>query len=290
VSIQRQIREDLSMSHRVDRRFCATAAMLVVLACAGRADAGLQLINNGDFEPDLSGWTTANQAGSAGGWYSQTGTTAPITTFYQVQAPPGPTHAAMSDGLLGGSHVLYQDFFVPQGGVSAATLSFDRFIANQPGEFLQLPFNPLPTLDYTVDGNRQARVDILLAGTNPFSVAASDVLMNLFTTQPTDPNVSGYTTQSADLTALLNAHTGQTLRLRFAEVNSAAFIRATAPVNFGVDLVGLDVTLVPEPTSLALLTFGCLGLASYAWRRMRAGASLAFADSPDSATSPEIDP
>jgi hypothetical protein len=286
-TIHRQIREDFSMSHRTDRRHCATAAILVVLACAGRADAGLQLITNGDFESGLSGWTMAVQPGSNGGWFSQTGTTSPLTNS-PVQPPPGPTHAAMSDGSRG-SQVLYQDFFVPQGGFSAATLSFDLAIANQGRSF----FNPLSTLDYAIDNNLQARVDILLAGTDPFSVASGDVLLNLFTTHRGDPNFSGYTASSADLTALLNAHSGQTLRLRFAEVNGTQMVLRTsfvAPLNFGVDLVGLDVTGVHEPTSLALLAFGCLGLASYAWRRMRAGASSAAEGSPGPATSPEIGP
>ena len=273
------------MSNRQNRR-SSRAALLIVFLCATRADAGLQLITNGDFESGLSGWTTATQAGSQGGWYSQAGTLSPLTN-YSVQPPPGPTHAAMSDGFFG-SQVLYQDFLVPQGGLAAATLSFDRFIANQ-SRGVTYPFNPLDTLDYTVAGNRQARVDILNAGADPFSLNPGDVLLNLFTTGPNDPNFSGYTTQSADLTAFLNAHEGQTLRLRFAEVNSSGFVRS-GPINFGVDLVGLDVTLVPEPTSLALLAFGVLGLASYGWRRMRAGASSVPEGSSGPAHPPEIDP
>ena len=276
------------MSNRQNRR-SSRAALLIIFLCATRADAGLQLITNGDFESGLSGWTTATQAGSQGGWYSQTGTLSPLTN-YSVQPPPGPTHAAMSDGYYFGSQVLYQDFFVPQGGLAAATLSFDRFIANQSTAFGRNPFIPLDTLDYTISGNRQARVDILDAGADPFSMKPSDLLLNLFTTQTTDPNVSGYTTQSTDLTSFLNAHAGETLRLRFAEVNSLGYYRYSAPLNFGVDLVGLDVTLVPEPTSLALLAFGVLGLASYGWRRMRAGASSVPEDSSGPAHPPEIDP
>ena len=275
-----------------DRSECGVKAMFFVLFCVARADAGLQLISNGDFESGLSGWTVAIQPGGQGGWYDQSGTRSPLTRF-PVEAPPGPTHSAMSDASFG-SQVLYQDFVVPQGGVVAATLTFERFIANQydlgsGAGYGPNPFSSPDSLDYTISGNRQARVDILGSGADPFSVSAGDVLLNLFRTRPDDPSVSDYETQSADLTALLNAHAGQTLRLRFAEVNNQGFFRYQPdPLNFGVDLVGLDATLVvPEPSSLALLAFGSLGLASHAWRKR-------FVGRPEDATepdgSPEIDP
>ena len=54
----------------------------------------------------------------------------------------------------------------------------------------------------------------------PFRVMASDVLLTLFQTNPGDPLTSGYTSFSADLTALLNANLGQTQRLRFAETDN----------------------------------------------------------------------
>ena len=258
------------------------AAWLIVLALAGRADAGFQLITNGDFESGLSGWTTVVQPGGVGGWYSQMGSLSPLTSR-SVQAPPGPTHAAMSDGY--GSQVLYQDFLVPQGGVAAATLSFERAIANQDDSRfgLRYSFNPLDTLDYTAQLNRQARVDILTAGADPFSVRPGDVLQNLYRTETGDPDFSGYTTQAADVTALLNAHAGQTLRLRFAEVNSLVFFRGSpsGPLNFGVDLVSLDVSSVPEPMSLVLLASGGLGLASYAWRKRKGVTASPAPEGPD---------
>jgi hypothetical protein len=156
----------------------------------------------------------------------------------------------MTDQGGPGSHVLFQDFVVPV-GVTGATLSFDRFIGNRDG-----PFATPSSLSFGVSPNQQARVDILVGTpSSEFSVLAADVLANTFQTHTGDPLVSGYTLQTADLTALLEAHQGQTLQLRFAEVDNQSFFQ------FGVDLVSLNVstTAVPEPASLALLGGALLG-------------------------------
>jgi len=87
-----------------------------------------------------------------------------------------------------------------------------------------------------------------------FSVAGGDVLLNIYQTQPTDPTVSGYSLVSTDLTALLQAHEGQILRLRFAEVDNQLFFQ------MGIDAVNLDVTQVPEPATLTMLGVGLVGI------------------------------
>jgi hypothetical protein len=150
----------------------------------------------------------------------------------------------MSDAQGPGSHVLYQDFIVPS-VVSSAVLSFDLFIGSRAGGF----FTPSPeSLDFSTPLlNQQARVDLLRAGTDPFSVAASDLLANLIQTNPGDPLVSGYTFHSSDLSALLAAHAGETLRLRFAETDNVFTFQ------LGVDNVSLVTESIPEPHSLLLL-------------------------------------
>src|SRR6185503_16369623 len=99
---------------------------LAVLACLLTAQVeAQQLLSNGDFEPGFAGWTRVDQVGSDGTWALQTGTVSPVNGFV-VPAPPGPTHAAMTDSQAGGSHVLYQDFIVPL-TLNVATLSFDLY-------------------------------------------------------------------------------------------------------------------------------------------------------------------
>ena len=199
---------------------------------AAKAPAGGNLITNGGFEANggsFAGWTHVNEAGGSGDWFIQSGTTSPISGF-AVPAPPGPTHAAMTDTTGPGSHVLYQDVTIPT-DITGGTLSFDRFVGNRNGAF----FTPA-SLDKNLFPNQQARVDIIKTSANVFSVAASDVLMNIYQTKVGDPAVSGYTAQSNDLSSFLVAHAGQTVRLRFAEVDNQFFFQ------FGIDDVALNIT------------------------------------------------
>src|SRR5262249_2849818 len=114
--------------------------------------------------------------------------------------------------------------------------------------------------------NQQARVDILKGSSAPFSVGRGDVLLNVLQTHPGDPAFSGYSTVTQDLTSLLSAHQGETLRLRFAEVDTEFFFL------FGVSNVSLSTTAAmnpPEPGSLTLAGLALLGTAGFVWRRAR---------------------
>ena len=228
---------------------------LAVLACLLTAQVeAQQLLSNGDFEPGLAGWTRVDQVGSDGTWALQTGTVSPVNGFV-VPAPPGPTHAAMTDSQAGGSHVLYQDFIVPL-TLNVATLSFDLYINNHANAF----FSP-GTLDFSLPTlNQQFRVDIITASADPFSVSVADVLMNVYATQPGNPLVAGYTTITADLTSLFASHLGETLRLRFAEVDNVNFM------NVGVDRVSLTI---PEPSTTSALLTGLVFLGALYARRRR---------------------
>ncbi len=152
--------------------------------------------------------------------------------------------AAMTDAEGPGSRVLYQDFVAT---ADAAALRFALFIGNRAGLFV----TPAPaSLDFSTPAlNQQARVDILKNTADPFSVAASDVLLNLYQTKDGDPLISGYNTITTDISALLAAHAGETLRLRFAETDNVLTFQ------LGVDNVRFDPISapIPEPASMLLL-------------------------------------
>jgi len=215
------------------------------------AHAG-QLIVNGGFESGFTAWNVVDQAGSGGTFFQQSGTTSPMNAD-TVPAPPGGQWAAMTDGDNPGSHVLYQDFVVTSPG---GVLSFDLFIGNRADRFVG-PTSGALAFDLTSQTgsqtlNQQARVDIMKASADAFSVAVADVLANLVLTHVGDSLISGYTHYQVDLGTLFSTHQGETLRLRFAETdNLAAF-------QLGVDNVSLNQ--VPEPGSLSLLAVGLAGL------------------------------
>jgi hypothetical protein len=164
-------------------------------------------------------------------------------------------NAAMTDAQGPGSHVLYQDFVVPS-IVNGAFVRFSLFVNNAAGTF-ETPEH----LDYfTPDLNQQARVDVMTTSADPFSAAPADILQNLYQTESGDPSVSGYTPFIRDITSLLQARQGQTLRLRFAEVDNVQLL------NLGVDNVDI-VDAVPEPASWMLTVAGLFAAFTASHRR-----------------------
>jgi PEP-CTERM motif len=211
------------------------------------------LIVNGGFEAGFSSWTIANSVGSDGTFFLQAGTTSPVNGL-AVPAPPGGVFAAMTDAQGPGGHVLYQDFLAV---AQSSVLSFDLFVGNRADRFAAPP-----TLDWTTPAlNQQARVDILRAGADPFSVSPADVLATFYQTLPGAPLVSGYNTFSFDVSTLLAANAGQMLRLRFAEVDNLNIFQ------LGVDNVSLQEAVIPEPATLMLCATGLIGLAIRRGRR-----------------------
>jgi hypothetical protein len=228
----------------------------VVLAVMVSLPAHANLIANGGFEAGFASWTQVQQPQSAGAFMLQTGTLSPVNGL-PVPPPPEGSTAAMTDAEGPGSHVLYQDFLVPT-DVASAFLSFSLFINNTADQF----YVPDDTLDYfTPVLNQQFRVDIVRPAADPFSVAAADVLMNAYRTEVGDPLVSGYATQSINITALLQANAGQTLRLRFAQVDNVNIF------NTGLDAVDITANPIPEPSTWLLIS-ASLGSALLLRRRL----------------------
>jgi hypothetical protein len=227
----------------------ALVSAALFLAAGTSAQAAL-LITNGGFESGLTGWTRADQVGSDGTFFIQSGTSSPLNGFAVPAAPEG-FQAAMTDSAAGGAHALYQDFVVPS-DVTSASVGFSLFLNNGSDTYINPAF--LDWAQTNTNGvlnlNQQARVDIVTTGADLFSVVSGAVLQNLFQTSTTTPLVTGYNAFNINITSLLQAHAGETLRLRFAETDNVNFF------NFGVDNV--SVNAVPAPSALVVVIGGLM--------------------------------
>ena len=231
----------------------ATGLMLAANAC------GTQLIVNGGFEAGtLEGWTQLRMhGGNTGGFFADNDAVTPVTGHTTVGAARG-SYYAVADQSGPGATVLLQTFSVEAG--DTAILSFALFVNNHNAT---AAINPAG-LVWNAAPNQHVRVDILRAGSDPFSTAAADVLGNFYLGADTGGNPHNYTAYSFDVTSIVAA--GGTFQLRFAEVSNQSYL------TLGIDEVSIiaDRIAVPEPPTIALVSCGLL-LAAGRWiaRRSR---------------------
>jgi hypothetical protein len=157
----------------------------------GRAEG--ELIVNGGFEAgNLAGWSIETPAG---GFVLNDGA-------YDPQSPDGPlppltgSFSALSDQAGGGTHVLYQDIFIPDGSTNV-TLRWTDQVRNHGG-----PFNALHRFRVEVRDTNNA------------------VLATLFSTPTNLPAFTGPTNRSADL----KPWRGGRIRLAFVEQDALGFL------------------------------------------------------------------
>lgn len=145
-------------------------------------------IVNGDFETgNFSGWTLANSG--SGTFVINNGT-------YDPPGPDGPlppysgNFSALSTQSGAGVHTIYQDVTLPAGATSATLRWADR-IRNHAVKF--------------ADPTQEFRVEI--------RDTSNQVLSTLFSTNPGDPLMSGWTERSAGISQFA----GMTIRVVFTE-------------------------------------------------------------------------
>lgn len=223
---------------------CAAVAALLVAP----AGAGAATVVNGDFETgNLTGWQVFNlppEPENSGNWFAYTGTSSPFgegpEEGPEVPPPPAGNYAAITAQGGQGTHILYQDIALEPSWAHQLSLlvyyhSFAPLVTPSP-ETLS---NEIPA------ANQQYRVDVMKPTASPDSVNPEDILAPVFATKTGDPEELGPTPITVDLTPFA----GQTVRLRFAEVDNQFYFAA------GTDSVSIQSTapppLPPPPPSNA---------------------------------------
>ena len=196
----------------------AAMAATVASGCGDSSGPTLQLVQNGGFETgDLTAWNVDNLGSGAFIVLSDTVGNGLADT---ILAPPDSTFAAVSIQSNPGSHVLYQDIFLP----ANARVRFQATVY----VLSMAAFVDAGGLVHTAGANQQFRVDIVSPGA-PLRDVGAGVLLAVYRTMPGDTVASGYIHLTADLTPFA----GQTVRLRFVEVDNMDYLHA------GVDAVSV---------------------------------------------------
>ncbi|MEQ8515355.1 MAG: hypothetical protein RIC38_07105, partial [Chromatocurvus sp.] len=210
--------------------FKHTSRALMVVLCALSTGAYAQITNPGFESGDLSGWNAvvSGQADpiavTSGETVTSAGTISPSLSdnFYAFTSQGGP-----------GSSFLTQDFTVQAG---TNRIFFDIAINNDGGSFV----TPDPiSFDFSGSSNQQARFDILAPGASFDTEDPADIIATGFQTQPGDPLSSDWERFDIDVSAELAPFVGQTVTLRFVQVDNQGFF------NLAID--NLSVGNAPPP-------------------------------------------
>ena len=217
-----------STAGRATRRaalLCLTVA--AALAGCGDSDRGggaaaapASISGNWNFERgDFAGWRTL--AFESGAWHVYRQETSPPDPDdtnrhfpFDVPAPPQGRYAAVTDMRFEGARILHRLLRVD----AASKLRMTLFYESTGGAFS----SPASLDYYSGAPNKQFRVELLDAGVPVTSMKAEDRLATIFRTAPGDPS----SLRPRAVTLDLSPWTGQTVRLRFAQVDNAGPLRA----------------------------------------------------------------
>ncbi|HET9453268.1 MAG TPA: hypothetical protein VFO66_03200 [Gemmatimonadaceae bacterium] len=207
-----------------------------------------ELVVNGSFEinggvhvPAFAGWTTV-PGPFAANWYADNGGGTPVSGFPEPPPPHG-AFAAVSDEFGQSNMALFQNIAVPANLCKPLKLSFMEWHANHASIWAgtDLVFPPFP--------KQNIRVDVMNPAAPIYDTGAG-VIQNVYLSANPDPFIrTGYVPMSATLPVTLG---GQTIRLRFAQVNTQFFQQV------GIDNVSLTAEPDVSPPTISLSATGVL--------------------------------
>ncbi len=220
--------------------FLKSIAAVSLLAASTLANAAtFNLVSNGGFETGtLANWSV-NAVGNPSGGCPFAGrnwnvsNSGGATGCSAVGNPSEGQYAAyvMNDGLAESTYTLSQDFLVPFNVTSASLAWSDSSVSSYNGALRSLSVG-------LYAGNT------LLADVYQFNMPLSDFS-------------SAWDARQVDVSALLAAHGGQTLTVRFSNYIPNTW---TGPAGLALDNISLtaEAANVPEPGSMALLGLGLM--------------------------------
>jgi hypothetical protein len=212
---------------RKRRVFVRGIVGLALLVAPGSASAAI--VTNGDFETgNFSGWQLNDAPDPpTGSWLVYTGAS---LGGDPIPAPPQGNFAAAVNQSDPGRHLLYQDLTLPPGGSQYLLSMYVYYDSNA-------AISSQPNLDFAGPPNQQYRIDVMRPSAPLDSVASGDILRAVFQTVTGDPPTLAPTVMTTDL----KPFAGQTVRLRFAEVdNQDIFHAATDAVAVKTNAFTLD--------------------------------------------------
>lgn len=188
-------------------------ALTSALVLSATVPASAAIVKNGNFESGkLTGWKQEHNFG--GRWkVFEDGD----SSCGQLLSTIAGTYSAVTDQGDPSRQVLYQDVQLPDARRLTLKLKLAYLSA--------APINAAGSLSGNVS-NQQLRVDVLRAGSSPFTMAPSKILATPFATQDGDFASVGPTSVEANLSKLR----GQEVRLRIAVVATDACLVAIADV------------------------------------------------------------
>lgn len=229
------------------------AALVASALCS--ASAAAATVTNGGFESGFDGWTIADAPGSLGQWLTTADTELPISG--NTALAPANGMAAVVDQDDTTSSVLYQDIKLePEANHQ---LSFNYWYDNQEGAWL-IP-DPLG-FQIPDDAVQMIRIDLTRPGSDPLTGAPGDILRTIVAPSGSDPVNIPWTPVTTDLSEFA----GQTVRLRFADMNNVFYL------HLGVD----DVAVTTTPWPAVRLKITKTAPKSYRLKQGRQGVKVSY--------------
>lgn len=220
------------------KRLVLLAAMVAAFAVTA-IPASAATVVNGSFESGLSGWNVADLPSSDGTWSTYTGTTPAVSADSNPFVPAAFGNSAMADMNGETSTVLTQDVALEPG--LKHTLNLKYWYLN----LASWAFPDPASYAFDAGENQQVVLDVIKGGTDGFSADADSVLATVFRPTGDSPSSIDWQQASVDLTAFA----GQTVRLRFLDVNNRGYLL------LGVDDVEIASVDATAPT-LGPVKFG----------------------------------